>query len=287
MKRESWAHPKLKLAARDLGISLCHMRGVMGSIWMFTSMSFPRGDIGRMSNEEIAVAIDYDRDPEELVRVLVARRLLDEHAECRLYVHDFSEHADDTVHYKLARAGLSFMDGAKSRRVRDGLQRKSTVGDSRRQRIRVGDRPPTPTPTTTPTTTNTERSSVARVGRKRRGRTDVPEGFEDFYQAYPRKKARPAAESAWRKLNPNPDLRAKIMDALELVKASHEWRKDRGRFVPYPATFLNGDRWEDQIDPEPSGSAEVGGYGRNEFWECEICGSAHNCPPQEFHRGAA
>ena len=38
------------------------------------------------------------------------------------------------------------------------------------------------------------------------------------------------------------------MSALELQKQSEQWLKEKGRFVPNPSTWLNGERWEDSIE---------------------------------------
>jgi hypothetical protein len=31
--------------------------------------------------------------------------------------------------------------------------------------------------------------------------------------------------------------------------ASEQWRRDDGRFIPHPATWLNQRRWEDEAEP--------------------------------------
>jgi DNA replication protein DnaC len=36
---------------------------------------------------------------------------------------------------------------------------------------------------------------------------------------------------------------------LEKQKVSTEWLKDGGQFIPHPATWLNGRRWEDEAPP--------------------------------------
>ena len=71
--------------------------------------------------------------------------------------------------------------------------------------------------------------------------------FESFYRAYPKKKARKDAERAWVKLNPDSSLTASIMTALEKQKASKDWLKDNGQYIPLPTSWLNGKRWEDEV----------------------------------------
>jgi len=70
------------------------------------------------------------------------------------------------------------------------------------------------------------------------------ETFEPFYQAYPRHVGRADAERAWVKLNPNPELTAAIMTAVE--RYAEEVKDSEPRFVAHPATWLNSRRWEDE-----------------------------------------
>ncbi len=89
----------------------------------------------------------------------------------------------------------------------------------------------------------------------------TPDGFAAFWAAYPRKVARERAIKAWRKLSPNESTQTALMAGLERAKRSQQWRKDRGEFVPYPATWLNERRWEDgptlpatvaRLEPRPA-----------------------------------
>lgn len=73
--------------------------------------------------------------------------------------------------------------------------------------------------------------------------------FAEFYAAYPRKAARVDAVKAWGKLKVDEPLFAAIMAGLEVAKRSPDWVKDGGAFIPYPASWLNGRRWEDEIKP--------------------------------------
>lgn len=71
--------------------------------------------------------------------------------------------------------------------------------------------------------------------------------FYAFWGAYPKKKGKQAAEKAFEKLKPDDELLNIILTALEEQKKSAEWQKDNGQFIPYPATWLNGKRWEDEL----------------------------------------
>lgn len=69
--------------------------------------------------------------------------------------------------------------------------------------------------------------------------------FKTFYEAYPRKEARPKAASVWRTKNLDSEFEA-IAAGLERAKRSEQWVKDNGRFIPHPATWLNQERWKDE-----------------------------------------
>lgn len=123
MKREGFGHPKMRLAARDLRQPLCTVYGIMESLWYATAVRFPRGDIGRLTDEEIGAEIEglemLAISGERLVEVLVTRRLIDRHPEHRLIVHDWSTHADSHVHAYLAKRLLLFADGTIPRTPHD------------------------------------------------------------------------------------------------------------------------------------------------------------------------
>lgn len=71
--------------------------------------------------------------------------------------------------------------------------------------------------------------------------------FDEFWEAYPRKTGKGEAWKRWKKINPGVELRAKMLWALEAQKRSHDWLKDNGQYIPHPSTWLNQDRWEDEL----------------------------------------
>lgn len=77
------------------------------------------------------------------------------------------------------------------------------------------------------------------------------DGFAAFWGLYPKKVARPAAEKAWRKLKPDGQTTSALMAGLEIQKASEQWNKNRGQFIPHASSWLNGRRWEDEGQGAP------------------------------------
>lgn len=81
----------------------------------------------------------------------------------------------------------------------------------------------------------------------------VPQGvdeqtqlFDRFWTAYPRHEGKEPARRAWKRLKPNIQLCRDMSAALERQKCSESWKRDGGRYIPMPATWLNQHRWEDE-----------------------------------------
>ena len=72
--------------------------------------------------------------------------------------------------------------------------------------------------------------------------------FDRFWVVYPRKVGKKDAVKTWSKLKPDEALTIQIIEGVERWKLSTQWTKDGGQYIPYPATFLNGERWKDECD---------------------------------------
>lgn len=77
----------------------------------------------------------------------------------------------------------------------------------------------------------------------------TPDLFARFWGLYPNKKGKTAAEKAWQKLKVTEALFTEIADGLGRYCVSREWKKDGGQYIPHPATWLNGKRWQDEVRP--------------------------------------
>lgn len=74
----------------------------------------------------------------------------------------------------------------------------------------------------------------------------LTDGFAEFWKAYPRKVSKPQALKAWRKLKPDTQAQTAILAGLKRARRSDQWVRGSGQFIPHPATWLNGRRWEDE-----------------------------------------
>lgn len=98
----------------------------------------------------------------------------------------------------------------------------------------------------------------------RTGVRSAEAAFEVFWAAYPKRKDKDAARRAWDLRRPNDDLLAVILRALERQKQSPDWRKESGRYIPYPGTWLNKARWTDEDVPEPDGLSDTARFNLEE-----------------------
>ena len=86
---------------------------------------------------------------------------------------------------------------------------------------------------------------------KNRTEEEYIRSFEAFWKLYPRKIAKKSALKAWLKVEP--ESVPIIMHALPDHVASDQWTKDGGRFIPHPATWLNAERWLDEVEASKQG----------------------------------
>lgn len=74
-------------------------------------------------------------------------------------------------------------------------------------------------------------------------------GFDAFWAAYPNKVGKQKAREAWDKTPTC--IRHEIIAAVELQKGWERWRRDGGRYIPNPATWLHQGRWDDRPNEAP------------------------------------
>ena len=61
--------------------------------------------------------------------------------------------------------------------------------------------------------------------------------------------AKKSAATIWQRMKVDNSLFEIIMEALENQKKSRQWTDKKGQFIPHPTTWLNQERWNDEIKP--------------------------------------
>lgn len=92
----------------------------------------------------------------------------------------------------------------------------------------------------------------------------ILERFERFWAVYPRKTAKDTARKEFIRLAPDDAMTDAMVAKVRQARASAQWLKDDGQFIPHARTWLHQKRWEDEHTParaavahaEPSSSCQ-------------------------------
>lgn len=68
--------------------------------------------------------------------------------------------------------------------------------------------------------------------------------FDKFWACYPRHEGKQQAKKAFLRIAPDNALLATMLSAIQKQRQTDQWSDPR--YIPYPATWLNGRRWEDE-----------------------------------------
>ncbi len=115
-------------------------------------------------------------------------------------------------------------------------------------------------------------------GKKEKTALDIYiERFDRFWAVYPKKVGKGDARKAFAKIKPSEELTQKMIRAVEVAKKSVEWTRDGGQFIPYPSTWLNQARWEDELTPitateakPPTKASEYGDFDPEEAMKAAL-----------------
>ena len=110
-----------------------------------------------------------------------------------------------------------------------------------------------------PSLTEQKKNHQEKKGAKIKKEIDI-KLFDEFWKAYPRKDGKVYAKKAFDKLNPSNEVFEIMLIAIEKQKKLDQWKKIQ--FIPLPSSWLNGRRWEDEIEEETKQEEPTGTSGR-------------------------
>lgn len=113
-----------------------------------------------------------------------------------------------------------------------------------------------------------ESESESKTESETRPRVSGSAKFEIFWQSYPKKVGKGAAEKIFERIRPNDDLFTTMLNAVSKAKNSAQWQKEGGQYIPNPATWLNQRRWEDE-PPDPA-RAMAESYQRRDYEKADF-----------------
>ena len=178
-----------------------------------------------LTDGRISFAVARKLAPPRVFAALVDAGLFERHDD-HFAVHDYLQHqrsAEQVKQLKAARreagkrGGMAKANGLASAR--------GVASDLLKQ---------TPSKAVPDTEADTDRKTSSST-------SSADEAFADFWSTYPRKTAKRKAESAWRSALKRADAQT-ILAGLRRFQFSSEVQ-----FQPHPATWLNQDRWADQL----------------------------------------
>lgn len=223
-------HRKTGRLARVLRTSRVTSIGHLHAVWWWCMDNAPDGDLSDIEPEELAEAAMWEGDPTEFVEALISAGFIDQ-CDGELVVHDWNDYAGKLIEKRKS-------DAERKRRLRSMDNPLDVHGTSNGHPspVQVDGAGTVPTVPTKPT--------------NKKPPTPSPSvGFDVFWQDYPKKIGKAVAEKSWRLLKPDEQTRALIAAGLDKAKASPQWTKDGGQFIPHAATWLNQRRWEDEYSP--------------------------------------
>ena len=86
---------------------------------------------------------------------------------------------------------------------------------------------------------------------KDRGAPSPDEMFDAFWKEYPKRIAKGQARMAWSKACKVADPNEIVLGALRFAEHTKKLGTEM-QYIPYPATWLNGERWDDELWDEGS-----------------------------------
>ena len=109
MKRGCPDHPKTEHLRALLKLSRVSAVGHLELLFHFTAKFAMRGDIGKWADESIASASGWEGNAAEFVAALAASKWLEPSEKYRYVVHDWHDHADESVKKTLRNHGEWFV----------------------------------------------------------------------------------------------------------------------------------------------------------------------------------
>lgn len=251
---------KFKRLARRLNLPSWQAVGLLESLWQMASRDAVRGDIGRYSDEDIAVYCDWPNGREsEFIDCLVECGWLDRCAEHRLVVHDWAEHAPNYIKGGLARKKVGFASV-----VQPGDDEKDFMGEPRDEPQDVPKDAPKLDAKPTPTKPSLVKPSLAKSSQDNTVDTvNYSDAFQTWWSSYPasRRVEKKATFAQWNlavnriastigipgTLRGESDRNSAITVLLEAVRKFADSSKARGdpRYILHPKRWLRNEIYND------------------------------------------
>lgn len=213
-----FTHPKIGRLCRLLpDVSEAAAVGHLASLWTWAMSYAPDGDLSKFDELDIAIGARYLGDASAFVSAITRAGFLDPDESGALSIHDWADYGGRLQEQREAAA-----ENARQWRARK-KEEAATAKKPKARPMQLAEHPAPPKP---------------------KRLVDMTPFHEQFWPLYPRKVGKHAAAKAWAALDPTPEHVEEILKALKAQIDSDTWTE--ARFIPHPATWLNGKRWLDE-----------------------------------------
>lgn len=223
-------HRKLIELAKDLRVRPVHALGHLHVLWHAALEQAEEGDLSSWTDDFIAESACWPGGAPQFVRLLQKHGWLD-----GKLLHDWLDYAGM---YLIKKYSTSNVDRLKKIWKKHGLSYGRKTYKANNKRLESDPKESLPNLTTPNQPKNTPPTPP--LG-------DLWQRFLIFWKKYPKKRSKGQAKKVWKKLQLQGDDLTKMLHAIEIAKRSDGWLKESGKFIPYPATWLNAKGWEDVI----------------------------------------
>ena len=100
-----------------------------------------------------------------------------------------------------------------------------------------------------------EREDKENTGKENSDLNNSQDTFDLFWNVYPKKVGKKEAKRAFSKIR-SVDIDT-IVQAVNRLCLSEQWTRENGKFIPYPATWLNRGGWEDELESSKTGESHL------------------------------
>ncbi len=233
--------------------------GHLCMLWLWAIDNAPEGDLKPFLDGEIAYIAGWKKKPSDFVEALMASGFLNAEKE----IHDWCNYAGKLI------------DKRKSDAERKKQTRQMSNGHPTDiQRTSNGSPTEVAGNSTVPYSTVHKDLKDSTYAREKSVEIDddenpekapskTEEAFNQFWEAYPRKIGKKAAQTAFIAAKIKAGQLPQIIQAVNASKISEQWHREQGRYIPNPATWINQGRWLD----EPAEMASPGSFKTDEFFE--------------------
>ena len=248
-------HPKVMRLSACLSMDKDAVVGKLVRLWTWAINNRESGQFTGLDESIIAEVTRYKGEPHVLLDALVSSGLMDCN-EAGYCIHDWDEHVSMLLEGRKKKRAQT------RERVRKYRERQALIATEAAAKAAAEAAAGASTRNALQERNVTQKSNACNAATVPYHTVYIspynpPKGeaslyrFDEFWDAYPKvkHKGKKVAQAAWKKLNPGDELIGVILSAIKAQEQTQDWQKGNGQYIPYPATWLNGRRWEDEVAP--------------------------------------